>query len=801
MRNSRRRSKPATKPDGELVGRHRWRVLATAVVALALALLALVVWNRPASDGPQPTASPSSPPSSPQIEQHVGSSICAECHKAEYEAWRGSDHALAMQVASPDTVLGNFEGAKFRHGSTTSRFLRRDGRYVVETDGPDGRLTEFPIKYTFGVKPLQQYLIELSGGRLQALSIAWDARSRSDGGQRWYHLYPNEIIDHRDPLHWTGPYQNWNYMCADCHSTHVQYNYDAKADRLDTRWSEISVACEACHGPGSQHVSWARGPRTPGVEDPALAAKGLAVHLKRTPPPRPAQSPADTTPPSSFDEPEELNVCARCHSRRTALTNAFRAADGFEQHYLPALLTADLYHVDGQILDEVYEYNSFRQSRMFSQGVRCSHCHEPHSLALRGDPQTVCLQCHAAERYVAVSHDHHPRRADARCVDCHMPSKTYMGIDKRRDHSFRVPRPDLSASLGVPDACGQCHKRGPDWSAARVRKWLGRDAKGFQQFAGAFDTVRSGGIGAERSLRDLLRAESAPPLVKGSLLAAAGQFVGAIPDELTASLASSHSAQRLGALRALEAASPEERWHYAAHLLEDPIRHIRIEAARMLMAPNLDDRQRQRIERPLHELREAAETYVSVPSWRLISADLNAREGRIDQAIADYEAALRIQPVFGRAYVNLADLYRGLGDEQRARAILDRGLAVLPEDGALHYALGLHFVRIRETARGMQELKRATELSTDDAGFAYAYAVGLDSTGHAAAAMSFLHQRLAHHPSERQSLYLLTQLALQHGKASAVRPFERTLERLGEDDPDARRLLDWLDSSKHSSPR
>jgi cytochrome c553 len=81
----------------------------------------------------------------------------------------------------------------------------------------------------FGVYPLQQYLLPLDDGRLQALSIAWDSRPAEEGGQRWYHLYPDEAIAHDDPLHWTGPYQNWNTRCAECHSTDLHKNYTRRA--------------------------------------------------------------------------------------------------------------------------------------------------------------------------------------------------------------------------------------------------------------------------------------------------------------------------------------------------------------------------------------------------------------------------------------------------------------------------------------------------------------------------------------------------------------------------------------------
>ena len=167
----------------------------------------------------------------------VGRQVCASCHAAQEKLWQDSHHDLAMQDASSETVLGDFNDREFTHAGTTSRFFRKDDRFMVRTDGPDGKLTDYEIKYTFGVAPLQQYLIAFPGGRLQALSIAWDARLQEQNGQRWFHLYPDEQITHDDELHWTGLNQNWNNMCAECHSTHLQKNYDPLHKSFATRWA------------------------------------------------------------------------------------------------------------------------------------------------------------------------------------------------------------------------------------------------------------------------------------------------------------------------------------------------------------------------------------------------------------------------------------------------------------------------------------------------------------------------------------------------------------------------------------
>ena len=244
---------------------------------------------------------------------YVGAAACGACHEDQFTAWRESHHALAMQPATGDTVLGDFSASDFRHFETTSSFDERDGIFYVRTEDADGELKDFPVRYTFGVTPLQQYLVEFPGGRLQTLPIAWDSRAEEEGGQRWFHIYADEPIERGDILHWTGREQNWNYMCAECHSTNVEKNYRVDDDSFETGWSEINVSCEACHGPGSVHVTQA--------EADAFASRfglltglddaGRSVWLMNPDTGIAARSELRMRPPV---QPE---ACGRCHARRS----------------------------------------------------------------------------------------------------------------------------------------------------------------------------------------------------------------------------------------------------------------------------------------------------------------------------------------------------------------------------------------------------------------------------------------------------------------------------------------------------
>ena len=419
----------------------------------------------------------------------VGSETCAGCHRTEAELWRGSQHKAAMQHATDKTVLGDFGDAGFDYFGVHSRFFRRDGKFMVETDGPDGKLATFEVKYTFGLDPLQQYLVEFPDGRLQALSLAWDSRPKDQGGQRWFHLYPKEEIKHDDILHWTKLNQNWNFMCAECHSTGVRKNYDAANDRFSTTWAEISVGCEACHGQGSNHVAWAHDRKSwwpfGKREDPT---KGLAVRFDERTDVTWRHDTATGNPHRNFPPAllrKEVETCGLCHARRGEFSEDWVPGRSLSDTHVVSPLTRGLYDADGQMRDEVYNYGSFKQSKMFAAGVTCSDCHEPHGAKLRVVGDGVCLQCHAPEKYAAAAHNHHDSAKPAiACASCHMPSRTYMVVDRRHDHSFRIPRPDVSAKVGTPNACNDCHAdKSPEWAAAAIERWFGSDREGFQKYA------------------------------------------------------------------------------------------------------------------------------------------------------------------------------------------------------------------------------------------------------------------------------------------------------------------------------
>ena len=469
-----------------------------------------------------------SAPAGAQIDsaaKYVGVEVCAGCHQTEVERWKKSHHAVAMEKATQATVLGDFSGVSVENFGVVSTFSRVGDKFIVRTDGPDGKLHDYEIAYTFGIDPLQQYLIGFPDGRYQMLGLAWDTRPKAQGGQRWFHLYPDEKLQPGSLLHWTGRDQTWNYQCADCHTTDLKKNFNLSTNTYATTWASLGVTCEACHGPGSRHVAWAK---TGSIHAPSdksgssdKARMGLEAWLKATDSGQWKMNPATGT--ARRTEPlasTQIDACAPCHSRRKLLANGLAPDTPFLDTALPALLEPGLYHADGQIDGEVFEYDSFLQSSMHKAGVVCSNCHEPHAAKLRAEGNALCAQCHLPEKFdVTAHHKHSPGSAGAQCVNCHMPTKTYMVVHDRRDHSIRVPRPDLSVSIGTPNACNQCHTdRSAEWAAKAVATWYPNGRQTKPHYGTALHAGRTGAIDAERQLDLLILDKSQPAIARASAL-------------------------------------------------------------------------------------------------------------------------------------------------------------------------------------------------------------------------------------------------------------------------------------------
>lgn len=699
-----------------------------------------------------------------------------------------------MQRADANTVLGDFNDAKAEHFRSKASFFRRDGGYFVETEGADGKSATYRIDYTFGLEPLQQYLTTFPDGRVQALPFAWDTRPKGQGGQRWFHLYPGEAVPPGDALHWTGPLQNWNFMCADCHSTAVRKNYDATKNAFAASFSEIGIGCESCHGPASGHVVWANAGR-----DPKAALKGFASLARQRPP-------VDWTPDPKTGSPSggasptvggELETCGRCHVRRSQFDATWRPGQPLMDHYRPVFLTPDLFEDDGQMKDEVFNLSSFQQSRMFAKGVLCSDCHDPHSGKLKADGAQVCSQCHAAERFAATAHTgHKDGKNQPDCISCHMPARTYMVVDPRHDHGFRVPRPDLTVAIGTPNACNDCHKDRPAaWAAEAVEGWHGPTRKGFQTYARAFHAARTQSPDARALLLAVAREKQTPPLARATAILNLDGQSGRDVDALIAdALADPEPMARIAALRSVARLQPPERWRRASPLLADPIRAVRLEAVSTLAEgppPGAPEAERAAFDRAAAEYVAAERFNADRAESRTNLGNFFSRRGDAVAAEEEYRAAIALAPLVAPR-IALADLYRATGREADAERLLRATVMIDPQAAAPRHALGLALVRQKKYAEALDLLKQAAEREPGQPRYAYVYAIALQSTGRNDEAMDVLRRAAEANPSDRSILSTLLQNSLRAGQFDAALDYAQKLSALSPDDAGLKRIVEQL---------
>lgn len=776
------------------------------LVIAALALMAVAGWHfAPRWLGRGATATPSATPQGAQeaTAAFVGEPVCTKCHEGQTKEWRASDHFRAMEIADGKTVLGDFNNTSFTYAGITSTFFRRDGKFIVRSDGPDGALHDYEIRYTFGYRPLQQYLVEFPGGRMQCLPIAWDTRPKAQGGQRWFHLYPGQRVTHTDPLHWTGPNQNWNYMCADCHSTNLRRNYDLASNTYKTTWSEINVSCETCHGPGSAHVAWADARKKQGLTGRDQTSMGLLVQGLRAMD-YSGFGVGDATSATArladrARQRAEIQACAPCHARRGPITDVPHYGKTFLDSYRPALLEDGLYHPDGQILDEVYEYASFTQSRMYAAGVTCSDCHNAHSLKQRGTGNNVCGHCHLPLTYDTPGHHHHKQGTDgALCRNCHMRTTTYMVVDPRYDHSMRVPRVDYSIKYGIPNACTTpCHTaKSLKWADDAIVRWYGPTRTRGNDYVAAFEAVRKGLPEAERALRAVVLDKTLSGIARATALQhLRDRFGPGSIEALHAGVIDPDPIVRAAAARALEALPPADRVRLGRPLLTDPVRLVRAWAALSLAGtpPGLltvsegADLDRATREEVALELAVAER-----PEAHLNLGNLYLRQGKAAEAEAALETALRLDPRSVPARVNLADLYRGAAREADAERLLKEAVAIEPDAAEPHHALGLLYIRIKRRDEAMAELKRARDLQPSDARYGYVYAVALNDLGRTTEAIGLLTGLQRAHPADAEILVALAGYEQKRGNWSEAIGWAEKLVRVRPDDREAHTMLDQL---------
>ena len=693
------------------------RFLRRPAIAFALLLTAFATWA--AADWYA-----SAPADALKTAHYVGHQTCAQCHQTETAAWTGSHHDRAMEIATDEAVLGDFNNTEFTRLDERTRFFRDGKKFMVNAEGPDGEYHDYEVKYTFGVHPLQQYMVEFPDGRVQVLRVSWDVDQK-----KWFYVapmdMPNERIPAGDPFHWTGFAQNWNAMCAECHVTNYQKNYDLATDSYHAKYTDVDVSCEACHGPGSLHVDLASGRS---LFWDRRVSYGLTNTLKNA------------------SHESEVNTCAPCHSRRSMIHPDYRPGDNFLDYYQPSLLQTGLYHADGQILDEVFEYGSFTQSKMYHKGVKCTDCHDPHSLELKYDGNRLCAQCHQPGKYDGPAHHHHVNAAsgapETQCVTCHMPTTTYMGIDARRDHGIRVPRPDLTVELGTPNVCNRCHTQPAEdanWASDAIVKWYGPNRPDDPHFAAALHAGQRGEAGGEDLLRRILRRQETPDIVR----ATAVELLQGYPSDESLrlrrdALGESSALVRTAAIRAFPINAIAGLVQLIGPKLTDSVRTVRLAAASALAA---NAKQLANTEfQP--SLEKAIKEYRAGQLAQLDRAESNRNLGALSfelgdsvAAVESFRTAIRQQPIRTQLRTELsqilaamaedptqADAWKKIGGTQeeirRLREeevnLLLRDAKLLPGDAGPDFHRGRLLVLLKRDAEALEAFREACRLSPND---------------------------------------------------------------------------------------
>lgn len=650
---------------------------------------------------------------------YVTSSACKTCHEDAYTAWQGSHHDWAWKDATDDTVLGNFDDVTFDHLGVESRFFKDSEAYFVNTEGPEGSPKTYPVIYTVGVEPLQQYLIESEPGRLQTLTVSWDTENT-----RWFDLNPDQRIQANDGMHSMGVFQNWNGRCAVCHSTGYEKNYDPATQTFESTWAEINVGCESCHGPGEAHVTWAGSGSIDTIA--GVDERGFTFDIKTAP------------------VAEQSGMCAACHARREALDGDSRiAGSDFNDDFKLALLRDDLYHPDGQILDEVYVYGSFLQSKMHREGVGCSDCHEPHSLNLIAEGNAVCTQCHSPagnDRFPSLqsktydSPEHHLHTAGAECVACHMPTTTYMVVDPRRDHSFKIPRPDLTVAIGTPNACTGCHEdRSAQWAANWIKQNYPDGHWQEKSFATTFAYALQGDPRAAKELTRLATETSQPAIIRATALELLQSLA---PQEAMASSLSlindPEVLVRQTLIKTISGATPDIRAQVLPLLLQDRSRSVRIDAARGLIGippQMLPPGATALVQQLTGEVQRSMFAMADFPEGQMNLAGLANDLGNSAATQAALETALALDPHYAPGWQTLARWRFSRREIDQGVQALRDGIAHEPSNASLLQDLAMVLTDLQQSGEALEIMEKLAEEFPDNDGIHIDLAYVLERSG------------------------------------------------------------------------
>jgi len=703
-----------------------------------------------------------------QTPDFIGSVECKSCHETEYAEWSTSDHAKAMMEPNDTSVLGDFNNASFVADGVESKFFRRNGKFYINTEGKDGIYKDHEVKYTFGIYPLQQYLVEQEGGRMQATRVAWDSRE-----QKWFNLSEGEIIDHSDWLHWTRSSMTWNTMCSHCHSTNLAKNFDNKSNTFETTWDLVNVGCEGCHGPGKEHFKAATAGK---YEDPSYQDSHLVQN-------------------TGEQNTIQVQNCAPCHARRSMIQEPHNFDENFDDQYIPSTLTDNLYHADGQILDEVYVYGSFIQSKMYAQGVKCTDCHNPHRAALKLEGNALCMQCHEPEYDTKAHHFHDLKAEGAECINCHMPGKYYMVNDFRRDHSFRVPRPDLTVEFNTPNSCNGCHEeKTAQWASDWIKQWYGDERP--SHYSETLALARERNPEDAEKVITLVKNTEEPEIVRATALeylveSGAPESIEILRDML----ANRSSLMRLTAVNQLYNLNQQDRMALLLPLLGDEARTVRLAAASALSdVPELEIPAQY-----IADYRKANQEYRSslllnadFQSGQMLLGQYYSRTGDMARAEEAYKRSLELDSLYIPSRVNLAQLYNRMEENEKALNLVESVIQIQPEFAEAYYMQGLILAESGNLEDAALSLEKATSMSPYYTRAYYNLGLIYQNLGRVENAENAYLNGLATAQEDESLHNALAILYIQNNQLAKARTHVQFLQKLYPNNPQIQRMAEMV---------
>jgi tetratricopeptide (TPR) repeat protein len=675
-------------------------------------------------------------PEAQAFAQYAGSQSCRECHQALFEQWSKSNHGLAERPLRDDMDKVSFEPARsMQHGSQTTEVRVKEGKHEVVSLGFENKQQPYEVERVIGNDPLRQYLVKAFGGRLQTLEASYDPHKNE-----WFNVYGNEDRKPGEWGHWTGRGMTWNTMCASCHNTRLRKNYDEPTDSFHTKMAEMTVSCEACHGPMKAHAGWRKQYPNSREVDPTIT--------KNTP-------------------KQTLDSCGACHARRSELTGDFKPGDDFFDHHALAIVDeSNLFHADGQIRDEDYELSSFLSSKMHSAGVSCSDCHNPHTGKTILPGNDLCMRCHTAPTpafpkapaiNLAAHTFHQPQSTGSQCINCHMPQTVYMQRHSRHDHGFTIPDPLLTKQIGVPNACNRCHTdKDTDWSLTATEKWYGAKMERSTRYGAlTIASARNGDPASRDGLMKLIQSETESGYWKASAVRLMDPFMTdrTVFPTVMGLAANTDPLVRASVARAMEPLlavnSPSAR-ATVQQLLGDPVRSVRLAAAWSLRS-SLDEaspvgKELQQMlslnaDQPSGQLQQGAYYfarndaanallhYEKAAQWDPNSAPIRhelavaySTTGKLKEALHELEEAVRLEPNTAEYHFKLSLAYNEAGDAEATIRSLEQTVKLEPLYARAWYNLGLARNAKGDTAGAIDALKRGEQANPNDASIPYARA-------------------------------------------------------------------------------